>query len=87
MIAHWKYLSEDYDGKDNFRQKIIGNRFPKKCHLGPQNGSRSLGTKKLLKIVYHAIIKETEKLKEAMVGIQLELVGGHRYPPRSFIPP
>jgi hypothetical protein len=44
-------------------------RFPKKHCLRPQNGSRSLGPKKLLKIVNCA---ETEKLKEAMVGVQVE---------------
>ena len=87
MITHWKYLSEDYDGKDDFRQKIVGSRFPKKHCLGPQNGSGSLGPEKLLKIVNCATIKETEKLKEEMVGVQVELVGGHQYPPGSFLPP
>ena len=33
--------------------------------------------KKLPKIVNCATIKETEKLKETMVGVQLDLVGGH----------
>ena len=42
--------------------------FQRKCFLGPQNGSGSLGPETLLKIVKCAIIKETEKLKEAMVG-------------------
>ena len=37
--------------------------------LGPQNGSGSSGLEKLLKIVSCA---ETEKLKEAMVGPQVE---------------
>ena len=50
MIARWKDISEDYDGKDDFYHK---NRWP-------QNGSRSLGPKKLLKIVNYAIIKETK---------------------------
>jgi len=68
-------------------QKMLAGRFPKKRHLGPQNGSRSLGLKKLLKIVNCATIKETEKLKEAMVGVQMELMGGHQYPPRSFRQP
>ena len=45
--------------------------FPQKCRLGPQNGSRSLGPEKLLKIVNCAIIKETEKLKETVVGVQM----------------
>ena len=71
MIARWKDLSEDYNRKDDFRQKIVGGRFPKKRRLGPQNGSRSLGPKKLLKIVNCAIIKETEKLKETVVGVQM----------------
>ena len=44
----------------------------KKCHLGPQNSSRSSGPKELLKIVNCATIKETKKLKETMVGVQVE---------------
>jgi len=48
-----------------------GGRFPKKRHLGPQNSSGSLGPEKLLKIVNCAIIKETEKLKETVVGVQM----------------
>jgi hypothetical protein len=43
--------------------------YPKKCHLGPQNSSKSLGPEKLLKIVNCA---KTKKLKEAMVGVQVE---------------
>jgi len=54
--------------------------LPKKCCLGPQNGSGSLGPEKLLKIVNYATIKETKKLKETMVGVQVELAGGHQYP-------
>ena len=46
--------------------------FPKKRHLGPENGSGSSGPEKLLKIVKCATIKETEKLKETMVGPQVE---------------
>jgi hypothetical protein len=44
----------------------------KKRRLGPQNGSRSLGPKELLKIVICVTIKETEKLKETMVWVQVE---------------
>lgn len=84
MITHWKDLSEDYDRKDDCRQKIVGGRFPKKRCLGPQNGSENLGPEKLLKIVNYATIKETEKLKEEMVGVQVELAGGHQYPPGSL---
>jgi hypothetical protein len=43
--------------------------YPEKRRLGPQNGSRSSGPKKLLKIVNYA---KTKKLKEAMVGVQVE---------------
>jgi len=86
MITHQKDLSKHYNGKDNFRLQTIGDRFPKKRLLGSQNGSGSLRPEKLLKIVNYAIIKETEKLKETVVGVQVELVGGHQYPPRSFLP-
>ena len=58
-------------------------RFPKKRRLGPQNGSGSLGPEKMLKIVNCATIKETEKLKQTMVGVQVDLAGGHQYPPGS----
>jgi hypothetical protein len=44
----------------------------KKCHLGPQNSSGSSGPEKLPKIVNCATIKETEKLKETMVRVQVE---------------
>jgi hypothetical protein len=43
--------------------------FPKKRRLGPQNSSGSSGPEKLLKIVNCA---EIEKMKEAMVGVQVE---------------
>ena len=46
--------------------------MPKKHRLGPQNGSGSLGPEKMPKIVNFATIKETGKLKETMVGIQVE---------------
>lgn len=69
--------------KKGKKKKITGSRLPKKCHLGPQNGSRSLGLEKLLKILNCTTIQETEKLKETMVAVQVELVGGHQYPPRS----
>ena len=54
--------------------------MPKKRRLGPQNGSGSSGPEKLLKIVSYA---ETEKLKETMVGAQVEFADGHQYPPGS----
>ena len=50
----------------------VGLAFPKKNCLWPQNNSESLGPKKLPKIVNCAIIKENEKLKETMVGPQVE---------------
>ena len=49
--------------------KFAGKTIPKKRRLVPQNGSRSSGLEKLLKIVSYA---ETEKLKETMVGAQVE---------------
>ena len=70
-IPHYKDLSED----DKFGMGNIGPwthvalRFPKKRRLGSQNGSGSSGLEKLLKIVSCA---ETEKLKETMVGPQVE---------------
>jgi len=71
-IARWKDLFEDYNEKGNFLTKInLASIFPKRHRLGPQNGSRSLGPKKLLKIVNCAIIKETEKMKETVVGVQM----------------
>jgi hypothetical protein len=60
--------------------------MPKKRCLGPQNDSGILGPEKLLKIVNCATINETEKLKETMVWVQVEYVGGHQYPPESFLP-
>ena len=51
---------------------VPDHSMPKKHRLGPQNGSRSLGPKKLPKIVNCATIKETGKLKERMVGVQVE---------------
>ena len=62
---------------------LLDHSMPKKCRLGPQNGFRSLGPEKIPKIVNCATIKETGKLKEAMVGVQVEYVGGHQYPPGS----
>ena len=60
--------------------------MPKKRHLGPQNGSESSRLEKLPKILNCATIKENEKLKETMVGVQVEQVGDHQYPPGSILP-
>jgi len=69
-------------------RKSLAVDFPKnKLCLGPWNGSGSLGPKKLLRIVYCSTIKEIEKLKEPMVGVQVELAGGQQYPPGSGISP
>jgi hypothetical protein len=46
--------------------------MPTKRRLGPQNGSGNSGPKKLPKIVNCATIKETKKLKEIIVGVQVE---------------
>jgi hypothetical protein len=58
----------------NISKKLyfVGCLMPKKRRLGPQNGSGSSGPEKLPKIVNCATIKETEKLKETMVGVQVE---------------
>ena len=52
--------------------KIFGSLISKKIHLGSQNGSECLGPKKMPKIVNCATIKETEKLKETMVRVQVK---------------
>jgi len=54
--------------------------FPKERHLGPQNGSDSLGPKKLPKIVNCATIKEIEK-NERNNGEGSSGIGG--WPPMS----
>jgi hypothetical protein len=46
--------------------------MPQKRRLRPQNGSGSSRPEKLPKIVNCATIKETVKLKETMVGVQVE---------------
>ena len=51
---------------------LFAGLFPKKRHLGPQNRSGSLGPEKLPKIVNCATIEETKKMKEKMVGVQVE---------------
>ena len=46
--------------------------MPKKHRLGPQNDSGSLALEKIPKIVNCATIKETGKLKEKIVWVQVE---------------
>ena len=53
----------------NWMIQFTSKTIPKKRRLGPQNGSGNSGPEKLLKIVSYA---ETEKLKETMVGAQVE---------------
>jgi hypothetical protein len=69
-------MFEDYttDSEYQGRNKLIFSKafMPKKHRLGPQNGSGSSGPKKLPKLVNCATIKETEKIKEKMVGVQVE---------------
>ena len=67
----------------NILSKRSIRELQQKHLLGHQNDSRCLGPKKLLKIVNCATIKETGKLKETMVGVQVDLAGGHQYPLRS----
>ena len=61
----------------------VASRFPKKFRLGPQNGFESSRPEMLLKIVSCA---ETYKLKELMVGVQMDSVDGHQYAPGSLSP-
>lgn len=86
-ISRYKDLSKNYNfGKTDISPWMhVAPSFPKKCRLGPQNGSGSLGPEKLLIIVNCATIKETEKLKEIMVGVQVDLASGHQYPPGSLV--
>ena len=72
-IANYKDLSEHYNfGKINISPWThVTPKFPKKHHLGPQNGSGTSGPEKLLKIVNCATIMETEKLKEIVVGVEM----------------
>ena len=51
---------------------FLNHSMLKKRRLGPQNGSKSLGPENCQKIVNSATIKETEKLKETLVGVQEE---------------
>ena len=46
--------------------------MPQKHRLGPQNGSGRSGPEKMPKIVNCPTIDETVKLKETMVGVQVE---------------
>ena len=50
----------------------VASKFPKRLRLGSQNVSGSSGPEKLPKIVNGAIIKEIEKMKETVVGVQVE---------------
>jgi hypothetical protein len=56
----------------------VAPRFPKKCRLGPQNGSGSFRTRKTAKN------SELPKLPENCFE-PVGNVGGHRYPPRSTV--
>jgi hypothetical protein len=46
--------------------------MPQKRRLGPQNSSGSSGPEEMLKIVNRVTIKETEKMIETMVWVQVE---------------
>ena len=63
-------------------QRDHSEQQKKRC-LGPQNSSGSSRPEKRQKLVNCATIKETKKLKETMVRVQVELAGGHQYPPGS----
>ena len=68
MIAYWKGIIEEIHFRGNiYETSMLILVFPKKCVLGPQNGSR---IEKLLKIVNY---QNCQKI----VLSQLEKVGGH----------
>ena len=50
---------------------FLDHSMPKKRRLGPQNENKSLGPE-TAKNSKCASIKETEKLKEKMVGVKVE---------------
>ena len=59
-------------GEKHRRSFHVALGISKKRRLGSQNVFGTSGPEKLLKIVNCATIKETEKLKEKMVGPQVE---------------
>ena len=69
---HNTLLEISISGLQLLSETHVALGFPKKRRLGPKNGSGSLGPKKLQKTVNCATNKETEKLKETMVGFQME---------------
>jgi hypothetical protein len=68
VIARWKDLSKAYNARDKITS-LDATTYPKKHRLGPQNGPRSSGPEKTAK---NSKLSKTEKLKEAMVGVQVE---------------
>ena len=67
-------------GVKNQWKSHVASDFPQKLRLGPQNGSRSSGPKKMIKIVNCAIIKETKKRERKNGGGPSGIVG---WPPIS----
>ena len=55
------------------KKKIVAIDFQKNVVYGLETAPKVWDLKKLLKVVNCATIKETKKLKEAMVGFQVEL--------------
>ena len=91
MIHHQKYLFKEYIHK----WKISSPEHTHicstiRCRKTSSRASKQLWkfrTRKLPEVVNCATIKETGKLKETMVGVQVEQVAGHQYPPGSFLHP
>jgi hypothetical protein len=78
MIAHWKGIAEEiHFGGSIMHLAIIAKQDPEKPSFRPSKWPQKL---KLLKIVN---CQNCQKI----VLSQLEEVGGHRYPPRSILPP
>ena len=81
MIARWKGIVEEiHVGGDIEGISILLPVFPKNIIEGLKIAPKVSGPEKLLKIVNY---QNCQKI----VLSQLEKVGGHRYPPRSIIPP
>ena len=73
IIPRFKYLEEDAKNKlVKYFETFLVSSFPLKTYFSLSKRLKKLRTQKLPKIVKCATIKENEKLKETMVGVQVE---------------
>ena len=88
MIHRQKDMFKEYIHKQQISSPKQTHIFPTiRCRKNAFRASKRLRkfrAQKLPKIVNCATIKETGKIKEKMVGVQVEQVGGHQYPPGSY---